>query len=122
MGARAGPSLAVGLCRRAAPGTGRRQPHRETALRGSRLPAAAAPLVAAAAHPNALAHPESSPRRARTAPTRPAGERLWQGTMTAMSALSRLLAAAALLVMIVAPVGQPRAAAEPVAPTFLALH
>ena len=42
--------------------------------------------------------------------------------MTAMSALSRLLAAAALLAMIVAPVGQPRSAAEPVAPTFLALH
>jgi hypothetical protein len=42
--------------------------------------------------------------------------------MTAMSALSRLLAAAALLAMIVAPFGQPRATAEPVAPTFLALH
>jgi hypothetical protein len=42
--------------------------------------------------------------------------------MTALSALSRLLAAAALLTMIVTPVGQPPAAAEPVAPAFLALH
>jgi hypothetical protein len=42
--------------------------------------------------------------------------------MTALSALSRLLAAAALLTMIVIPVGQPRASAEPVAPTFLSLH
>jgi hypothetical protein len=42
--------------------------------------------------------------------------------MTALSALSRLLAAAALLTMIVIPVGQPRAAGEPVAPAFLALH
>jgi len=42
--------------------------------------------------------------------------------MTGLSALWRLLAAAALLTMIVAPVGPPRAAAEPDGPTFLALH
>jgi hypothetical protein len=42
--------------------------------------------------------------------------------MTALSALSRLLAAAALLTMIVLPGGQPSASGEPAAPTFLALH